>query len=140
MNRLHSYAAGMLSVAAIAPLAGVHIHAAMFALGFAAAVLLGAACLSSPRTRRGVARWIASADRARSGDARSVSAGRAKSSDTVPQPPDPRERELTSALLNLGSRKAPATAAARYAIANSSPAADIPELLRIALRAPQVAA
>lgn len=54
--------------------------------------------------------------------------------------PSPVEIELTSALLNLGSRKPAAVAAARYALTQHPGQSDITALLRTALRAPKAAA
>lgn len=51
----------------------------------------------------------------------------------------PVELELTSALVNLGSRKPAAVAAARYAVAQDPGQSDLESLLRIALRAPKAA-
>lgn len=53
--------------------------------------------------------------------------------------PSPVELELTSALVNLGSRKPAAVAAARYAIGQDPGQSDLESLLRIALRAPKAA-
>lgn len=51
--------------------------------------------------------------------------------------PSPVELELTSALMNMGSRKPAAVAAARYALAQDPGQSDIVALVRTALRAPK---
>jgi hypothetical protein len=53
--------------------------------------------------------------------------------------PSPVELELTSALMNMGSRKPAAVAAARYALAQDPAQSDIVALVRTALRAPKAA-
>jgi len=49
------------------------------------------------------------------------------------------ELDLTSALMNLGSRKPAAAAAARHALAQLPGQEDIPTLVAVALRAPKAA-
>lgn len=142
MNRLQSFAAGIITAVVVAAVSGIRGQAAtMVALGFAVAVILAVSCLSSALRLHAaaarlehIARWIDAKPPVRE----TRRAGRATPGDEDLR--DSREPELVSALMNLGSRKPAATAAARYAITAAPKAATITDLVRIALRAPQVAA
>jgi hypothetical protein len=128
MKPLIAFVAGMFTVAIAAAVSGS--HAVVLALGFVAGTVTGARSARLLRCAaarlEAVARWIEPA---------AVAPVRVSKVDT--KPADPRESELTSALINLGSHRRPAAAAARYAIESAPAAATIPELVRIALKAPQ---
>jgi hypothetical protein len=133
-TRLTSFLAGMFTIAATAYVAGNKTPAAMLALGFIAAGILLAGILSSPR------RLLRTAARLQQ-LASLIDAEPTKEwTNNAIVMQDSREPELVSTLMNLGARKPAALAAARYAIAQHPPTADVPTLFKTAMRAPQVAA
>jgi hypothetical protein len=134
MKHLIAFVAGMFTIAITAAVSGSHTAAVVLTLGFVAGTAAGATAAGSLRRAAArletIAQWI---------DGRPA-AGPVRVSNKIDTVADPRQAELTSALMNLGSRKPAAAAAARYAIQNAPDKANLPDLVRIALRAPQEAA
>lgn len=129
---LSAFIAGLFTAAAAVATADIHAPVIMLTVGFAAAAAL---FLTGParRMRQAAARLEQLAQRIE----------RPRHAKTAPAPVaeiDGREKELTSALVNMGSDKPSARTAARYAIAAASPAATFEDLFRTALKAPKVAA
>lgn len=138
-----AFISGIFAAAIAAALAGTRTPAAMLAIGFAAAVVLLLVSLSSTgRLHAAAARleqlalWIEAKPAAKSP---AVGIVRPHSAGTIhpATPADTREADLVSALMNLGSRKPAAAAAARWAIDHSAPSAGVADLVKVALRAPQ---
>lgn len=136
---LISFVVGMFT-AAVAVAAG-DVPLVMFGLGFMAAVLILLVCLGSARRLNAAAERLAQlAEWIAAKPARRPRASTKLNPNKTLVMPDSREAALVSALVNLGSGRPAARAAARYALQEGEPGATIPDLVRIAVKAPQAAA
>jgi hypothetical protein len=121
ISTLVAFAAGVVTMSAAVAYAGNWTPTAALLFGFLLAYAV--------RARRTTVYQVPPAAKSSSPAARRPATPR----------PNQVELDLTSALMNLGSRKPAAAAAARYALAQLPGQTDIPTLVAIALRAPKAA-
>lgn len=145
-----AYIAGALTVAVAVYAAGGRATLAAFGIGFFLAVLVAVALLSSGRRLKRAARFLFALSHALERDQRRSTRTptapgtitiQPKPVEVIPAPvePSPEEEAIYAALLNLGSPKRAARAAAHYAI-EQAPAASFNEQFRIAVAARKQAA